>query len=209
MAASWGVASFSGSSATSTNGVELNFSPSHVTEDTGSLVYSWQTNCGATVRTGPTHSHLLPIGTVNGGLAIDETQTLRREDSDTAAATIFGAFANPSSVNVRHSSFNDVGGNQTYHINNHFYSRNEQQGSGCRISSTVMWVLFIFFLLPALPMDELPDMVREDHETPVEQPVFTSTQIISSEVCLILLRLRAWKYLIQHYNNNSLSDHKI
>lgn len=126
MAASWGVASSSGS--TSGDHVELKFTPSHVVGNTRRVVYTWETDSSATVRSGPIRDHLRPIRPSRSPV-IDETSTVRRQERQDDSAlppSTSSFFDHAQSSTLNRSTLNGVTGfqyNQNISINmgNHEY----------------------------------------------------------------------------------------
>lgn len=125
MAVSWGIASLSGPCGS--NGVELNFVPSHgIGMDTSTITYSWQTNCSAIVRAGPKHRISRPIMALSTR-SVGQAQTLPGEErQDVPLSSISGTFSNSRFVDSSYSSFNDVGRDQI----NITYRFGEQLGDG-------------------------------------------------------------------------------
>jgi hypothetical protein len=100
---SWGIASFSDVS--SNMEVELSFSPSH------HGMYSWETNVSATVRTSPGSEPIPALRENSGGLSIW---------NQPAVEGVRDLIMAPASrtVDASRGTFNEVRGNQTYHITN-------------------------------------------------------------------------------------------
>jgi hypothetical protein len=106
MTSSWGIASFSDVS--SDMEVELSFSPSPSHRGT----YLWETNVSATVRTSPGYEPISTLNQENGGRLSVWDQPAAEGVRDLVMTSASGI------VDASHGTFNEVGGNQIYHITN-------------------------------------------------------------------------------------------